>query len=419
MTTQTYDVSFSAANFVGVIYGCDGCQTPAPTDPVTGDFTITFDPTLTYYHDTTDITLNGLNIALGSAVFFDYQASNGYLGIGGLDYGWTVGIGTNDFALAITDSLTSPSMNTFVYSTASAGNAYFVSFDGSASVSPIPPAVTESLKNDTGFSAIDLITKDATVTGAGDANAVVHFTVDGSSIFDTATADGSGTWNFTPTGLGDGTHTIMASETNAVGQTGTASLTVTLDTIAPVDVITSDMMNKHGSSFTVTGTSEANAAINVYDGSTLLGSTVPDSSGQWSFKTGHLSTETVHSFTSTATDVAGNVGQSSGAAIYGTDDNNLIKSTSGNDILTGGGGTDQFVFSDAIFGKDVVTDFKPTGSNHDTLQFDHSAFANFADILAHATEVGKDVVISHDATDIVTLVGVHLNQLTAHDFLIV
>ena len=90
-------------------------------------------------------------------------------------------------------------------------------------------------------------------------------------------------------------------------------------------------------------------------------------------------------------------------------------------ISLGGGGTDTFVFSGATFGKDVVTDFEAigSGSKHDTLQFDHSAFASVAYILAHASAVGKDVVITHDATDTVTLVGVHLNQLTVHDFLIV
>ena len=44
----------------------------------------------------------------------------------------------------------------------------------------------------------DRITSDPTLTGGGAANAVVHFTVDGSAIAGTATADASGTWSFTP-----------------------------------------------------------------------------------------------------------------------------------------------------------------------------------------------------------------------------
>ena len=95
-----------------------------------------------------------------------------------------------------------------------------------------PPAVTESLKNDTGSSASDKITNDPTLTGSGDANAVVSFTVDGTPITATATADSIGNWTFIPTGLSDGQHTIVASETDAAGNTGMASLTFTFDTTA-------------------------------------------------------------------------------------------------------------------------------------------------------------------------------------------
>ena len=52
-------------------------------------------------------------------------------------------------------------------------------------------------------------------------------------------------------------------------------------------------------------------------------------------------------------------------------------------------------------------------------EFDHSIFTSAADVLAHAAQFGKDVVITYDAADTVTLVGVHLNQLTAQDFQIV
>ena len=277
--------------------------------------------------------------------------------------------------------------------------------------------MTVTLKNDTGSSSTDMITKDGTLIGSGDADVIVHFTVDGSPIADTTTADASGNWKFTPTGLTDGLHTIVASETDAAGNTGTASLTFELDTVAPIDVIASVELNKKGS-FTFTGTAEANSTVKMYDGSMLLGSTSPDSTGQWKFTTENLAS-TVHNFTSTAMDVAGNVGQSTGAAIYGTNGNNIIVSSSGSDILTGDGGTDKFVFSGTTFGKDIVTDFAAKGANHDIVEFGHGAFANFADVLGHATEVGKDVVIAYDQDNTVTLVGVHLNQLTAQDFIIV
>ena len=97
----------------------------------------------------------------------------------------------------------------------------------------------------------------------------MHFTVDGSAIAQTATANASGVWSFTPTGLADGAHTIVASETDVAGNTGTASLSFTLDTTAPVaptiasfsqptaqrvgDGITND------NTLTLAGTAEANA----------------------------------------------------------------------------------------------------------------------------------------------------------------
>jgi VCBS repeat-containing protein len=67
----------------------------------------------------------------------------------------------------------------------------------------------------------------------------------------------------------------------------------------------------------------------------------------------------------------------------------------GNDTMTGGGGSDTFVFA-ANFGEDLMTDFKP---NIDNIQFDHSLFANFADVQTHATsDPDGNTVIAYDAT---------------------
>ena len=92
---------------------------------------------------------------------------------------------------------------------------------------------------DTGSSASDHITSNDALTGTGLANTVVHFTIDGTAIAATVTADGTGDWSFTPSGLSDGAHTIVASQTDGFGNTGTASLSFTLDTTAPAVAITS------------------------------------------------------------------------------------------------------------------------------------------------------------------------------------
>ena len=55
-------------------------------------------------------------------------------------------------------------------------------------VDTTPPVVTASLADDTGSSSTDRVTSDDALVGSGDANAVVHFTVDGAATTATAMA---------------------------------------------------------------------------------------------------------------------------------------------------------------------------------------------------------------------------------------
>ncbi|RXG85150.1 hypothetical protein EAS61_36810, partial [Bradyrhizobium zhanjiangense] len=95
------------------------------------------------------------------------------------------------------------------------------------------PTVTETLVADSGTSATDHVTANPALNGTGLANTAVHFTIDGSPIAATVTADAQGAWSFTPSGLADGPHTIVASQSDSFGNTGSASLSFTLDTTAP------------------------------------------------------------------------------------------------------------------------------------------------------------------------------------------
>ncbi len=113
----------------------------------------------------------------------------------------------------------------------------------SASPPPTAPVVTISLAQDTGVSATDKITSNDALTGTADPNAVVKITA-GSSVLGSATANPSGVWSFAPVGLADGSYTLTASETNAAGLTGSAALSFTLDTTAPV--VTSDIVSGSG-----------------------------------------------------------------------------------------------------------------------------------------------------------------------------
>src|SRR5262249_16277410 len=57
------------------------------------------------------------------------------------------------------------------------------------------------------------------------------------------------------------------------------------------------------STLTLTGTAQANSTVKVYDGTTLLGSAVANSSGAWTYTTAAL-VNGAHSLTATATDAA-------------------------------------------------------------------------------------------------------------------
>ena len=133
----------------------------------------------------------------------------------------------------------------------SVGANSYLAFTGSGAVDPVTandltemnvlgwdpatsgtaPTVTVALAHDTGLVTNNITSNDA-LTGTADANATVTLS-EGSSVLGTTTANASGVWSFTPSGLAQGSQTITASETNAAGLTGSSSLTFTYDTAAP------------------------------------------------------------------------------------------------------------------------------------------------------------------------------------------
>ncbi len=120
----------------------------------------------------------------------------------------------------------------------------------------------------------------------------------------------------------------------------------------------------------------------------------------------------VHGFTTEPVTVLSNLGSGSTTALYGTTGNDTIVPTAPNQTLFGNGGSDTFVFSGNI-GKDTIADFQPA---NDTIQLDHNAFASFADVLAHAAQIGPDVAIAIDASNSITLHNTMITQLTTHNF---
>ncbi|HEX8933785.1 MAG TPA: Ig-like domain-containing protein, partial [Pseudonocardiaceae bacterium] len=168
--------------------------------------------------------------------------------------------------------------------------------------------------------ANNTITNDATPTFSGTAEGSSTVEIfDGGSSLGTTTADGSGDWSFTPSAsLSGAVHSITAKTADAAGNISSAStaINLTVDTAAsgapsitnPAnDAITNDNTPTFG------GTAEANSTVELFDGSTSLGTTTADGSGDWSFTPGASLNEGTHSITATAEDAAGNTSTASTA----------------------------------------------------------------------------------------------------------
>jgi hypothetical protein len=148
----TYTASFSATNFTAAFGG-------TPTNPVTGGFTVTFDPTQTYLDNTAGIS-GSQNIALGSTLGFTYYGPGstpptgfniGEMIVGGIaDAGCDGGDtgtecvqfspGTNDFYLQINNFATTPTFVQLGYTT-TAGHYFYTTCPTGSSITVQGPTI--------------------------------------------------------------------------------------------------------------------------------------------------------------------------------------------------------------------------------------------------------------------------------------
>ncbi|WP_246623954.1 Ig-like domain-containing protein [Sphingomonas colocasiae] len=226
-----------------------------------------------------------------------------------------------------------------VTATDAAGNvsgpsaAYAVTIDIAAPTVPVIGAVTDDVGAVTGIVANGGATDDTrpAISGTGaETNATISV-YDNGTLLGTTSADGSGSWSFTPaSALGQGGHSFTVTATDPAGNVSgpSAAYLVTIDTAAPgvpaIGAVTDDVGAITGTVAnggttddarpTVTGTgAEANATISVYDNGTLIGTTTANGAGAWSFTPATALGQGAHSFTATATDAAGNVSGPSAA----------------------------------------------------------------------------------------------------------
>ncbi|WP_213716523.1 BapA/Bap/LapF family large adhesin [Cedecea lapagei] len=224
------------------------------------------------------------------------------------------------------------SHNITVISTDAAGNVSGPTAGFNVVVDTVPPivpiilsVVDDQTQPGTNLPLINgQLTKDTQPTLSGTAEANATITVkDGNTVLGTTQADGLGNWTFTPTApLGQGTHTLNVTATDAAGNvSNAASFGVNIDSVAPnppviVTVLDNTapvlgpITNGQATNETrpsLSGTAEAGAIIKVYSDGNLIGTTLANGSGAWSLTPVAALGSGAHTLTVTATDAAGNV----------------------------------------------------------------------------------------------------------------
>lgn len=243
-----------------------------------------------------------------------------------------IGTATADTSGAWTFALTSPMLagTTHAFTataTDAAGNtgpassAWTVTFDAAP---PAPPVITSAV-DDIGPVQAALssgATSDDTLpvlTGTAIANATITL-YDGGLEIGTTTSDASGDWWFAfSTALTSTTHNFTATATSASGITSVASanfdLTINTSAVAAPSITTvSDNVDQvqglvgpagltNDGTPTISGTSDANVTISLFDNGALVATFPDDGLGNWTY-TGPLD-DGAHSITATATNGAG------------------------------------------------------------------------------------------------------------------
>ncbi|MBS1151779.1 MAG: Cable pili-associated 22 kDa adhesin protein [Myxococcaceae bacterium] len=168
--------------------------------------------------------------------------------------------------------------------------------DAAGNLDPTPASF--SWKVDTQAPAAPVVTAPAngatildarpTITGTAEPGATVRVSIDGQFV-GWATADASGNWSLpTTVALSEGTHTVSAVATDAVGNQGPASATNTFTVLTtaltpPTITEPADGSLTNDSTPTVKGKAPPNSTVSVFVDGVLAGTTVADANGDWTF----------------------------------------------------------------------------------------------------------------------------------------
>jgi len=297
--------------------------------------------------------------------------------------------------------------------TGAASSPLAITIDTHAPGSPTMAIYSPDGKPVGGATTVD----DLMLKGRAEAGSAISIFDNGKQI-GTATTDSKGAWSFDTGHVSDGSHSFTSKAIDAAGNASAASAAKGVNvhdapTSASVDL--TNIYQRDNDTVKISGTADAYSQIKVYDGTNAIGTVTAGADGIWSYATSWGVSDRVHTFSAKEMDSSGHVVASSGKAVLGSTGSNKLNSTTADDLFIGNGNSDTFVFA-SNFGNDVIKDFRASDWGHDTVQFGKSVFDSFADVLAHATQSGQDVVISAGASDSLTLKNVKLAALDKSDF---
>ena len=163
----------------------------------------------------------------------------------------------------------------------------------------------------------------AQFTGTAEANSVVKI-YNGVTLIGSGSANASGNFSISSNVLSDGNYLATATATDAAGNVSalSSSLVFKVDVVAPAKPTFSVTRNASdfitGNTAVFTGTAEANAFVQIYNGVNLLGSGSANASGVYSFSSNVLN-DGNYTASATATDAAGNVSALSLSQVFKVD----------------------------------------------------------------------------------------------------
>lgn len=163
--------------------------------------------------------------------------------------------------------------------------------------------------------------RSVVLSGAAEADATVLIVLDGVTL--TATADGDGAWRYTAANLGEGAHAFTVQARDAANFTSSVSAVRSFSVDATAPAAPTILSPAEGSLIndptpTLSGTTEAGAAVTVLVDGVAAGTVPADGSGTWSFTSGMLA-DGPHTVSAVSTDAVGNASPASSPVAFTVD----------------------------------------------------------------------------------------------------